>query len=96
MAKLYPVLTRLKHDGKSYEPGSSVRLSDTDGERLQALGVVGAHEPDTTGRKPEKETDQGTEPEAPETPAVQAQGQTDGAADGDGAQAGRKAKPKGK
>lgn len=41
----YPVLDRLNHDGKTYEPGKSVTIDDAESaEQLIELGVIGEAE----------------------------------------------------
>ena len=41
MEKKYPVLTRLDHDNRGYEPGSIVKLDEEIGEYLRGKKVLG-------------------------------------------------------
>ncbi|SDR15612.1 hypothetical protein [Pseudovibrio sp. Tun.PSC04-5.I4] len=38
--KNYPVLAGLRHNGKRYEPGESVEMTEAQAETLQALGIL--------------------------------------------------------
>ncbi len=44
--KLYPILSKIRHNGKRYSEGESVEMTEAQAETLQALGVLG--EPEDT------------------------------------------------
>lgn len=51
-ATTWHVLSRLDHDGQTYEPGDAVPLDDATGETLRALGVVSRVKPEEDAPQP--------------------------------------------
>ena len=71
--KTYIVHSPLRHDGKSYQPGEKVSLTEEDAETLLKAGVISTPEPAEKVEDPEKAEKAGA-PEKEETAAKQSGG----------------------